>query len=104
MMASNTADPPALAEPAADRHAPSARAARAVLAPFVVVSVVLAGHLVLPDGQPPPITWVASLPVWRHPYPVVLAAILACSLVLAAVQAIWHPARPWVRHRVPLLA
>ena len=102
---SNTADPPAIAESVTDRHTPPPpRAALAVLSPAVAALVALALHFALPDGQPEPITWIGSLPRWQHPYPVVLGAIFATSLCLAALQALWPSARPWVRHHAPLLA
>jgi NitT/TauT family transport system permease protein len=104
-MSSNTADPPALAEAETARHPPTARrTAGAVLAPIAIALVALAVHHFLPDGQPPSITWVASLPTWWHPYPVVLGAVLVCSLLMAAAQGLWPAVRPWVRHAAPLLA
>ena len=104
-MSSNTADPPPLEEPVSGPDGTaSLRPAYTMLAPSMVAGVALILHRFVPDGQPPPITWVASLPAWQQPYPVVLGSILAGSLFLAIVQAVWQPLRPWVRHNAPLVA
>ncbi|MDB5310777.1 MAG: ssuC [Gemmataceae bacterium] len=105
-MASNTVEPPApAAVPVAVRHGgPTLRPVGAVLSPAVAAIAALVVHRYLPDEQLPPLTWVDALPAWQHPYPAVLGFILAVSLVLAAVQAVWPYPRQWVRHTAPLVA
>jgi NitT/TauT family transport system permease protein len=104
-MSSNTVSPPELVEPSTGPRAPlDRRSAGTLVAPVAAAAVALAVHRILPDGQPPPITWVASLPFWQHPYPIVLGVVLVASLMLAVAQAIGPPLRPWVRHHAPLLA
>src|SRR5262249_10984511 len=83
---------------------PGGRAAGGALSPAAAALAALAVHRYLPDAQLPPLTWVAALPEWQHPYPVVLIAVLAVSLVLAAAQAVWRFPRAWVRHTAPLVA
>src|SRR5262245_1673842 len=61
-------------------------------------------HLRLPNGQSLPVTWMDPLPSWQHPYPLLLANLLAISFLVALLQAVWRPSRPWVRHYAPLLA
>ncbi|HEV3263524.1 MAG TPA: ABC transporter permease subunit [Gemmataceae bacterium] len=110
-MSSKVADFAALvADPMESRPAvrgPAAtggRAVAAVLAPAVAAVAALLAHRFLPNNQIVPTSWVDPLQVWLHPYPVVLEALLAASLVLAAAQWPWRPLRPWVRHNAPLLA
>src|ERR1700743_383794 len=105
-MSTDTIDSPA-APPApaiARRGGPNVRTAGIVLAPALVALAALTVHLFLSNVQLPPPTWIESLPAWKHPYPVVLMALLAGSLVLAAVQAVWQYPRAWVRHTAPLIA
>jgi NitT/TauT family transport system permease protein len=81
------------------------RAATALL-PIPVAVAALALHELLPNRQLPPLSmgWLEALPSWQRPYPVVLEGLLLLSIVLAVVQWVWRPARPWVRHNAPLLA
>jgi NitT/TauT family transport system permease protein len=105
-MGTNVIDIPAPpVAPAAPRPGrPGGRAAGVALSPAAAALAALAVHWYLPDARLPPLTWVAALPEWQHPYPVVLATVLAVSLVLAAVQAVWQFPRAWVRHTAPLAA
>ena len=80
------------------------RAAGAALTAAGAALVALAVHWCLPDAQTTAMTWVDALPSWLHPYPVLLAGLLAAALLLAAVQWAWRPLRPWVLHNAPLLA
>ncbi|MFO0796719.1 MAG: ABC transporter permease subunit [Gemmataceae bacterium] len=91
-MASDLADPQ-----------PARRMASA-LAPTAAALAALAVHLALADAQPPPLTWLASAPAWRHPYPVVVAAVGALGLLAAAIQLLVPAVRPPVRHFAPLAA
>lgn len=104
-MSTNTVEPPA--SPAVRAHArhgaSSARAAAAVLSPVVVALAALAIHRTLPNEQLIPLA-LEGVPTWRHPYPVLLVAVLVFSLGLAALQAVWHFPRAWVRHIAPLIA
>jgi NitT/TauT family transport system permease protein len=45
-----------------------------------------------------------ALPAWRHPYPLLLGAVLTASLLAAGAQWAWRPLRAWVRYYAPLLA
>lgn len=73
-------------------------------APLAVGAVALAIHLFLPSRQIPPMTWMDSLPAWRHPYPLLLMILLVGSVLLIAAQGIWPALRAGVRHLLPLLA
>jgi NitT/TauT family transport system permease protein len=83
---------------------PAGRAIVLVLSPVVMALAALALHQLVPDGQVLPMSWLDALPAWLHPYPVLLAALLAVALLAAAAQAVWRPLRPSVRHHAPLLA
>jgi NitT/TauT family transport system permease protein len=78
--------------------------AAAGLAQVVAALAALAVHFYWPDAQTTPFTWTDALPVWLHPYPVVLEALLIASLLLSALQWAWRPLRPWARYNAPLLA
>lgn len=67
----------------------------AMLSPVVAAALALGLHLLLPSRQSP-------LPT--RPYPLVLVGLLALSLVLGGLYVLWPRARPWARHRAPLLA
>jgi len=79
-------------------------ATASALSPAVAAMAALSLHQFLPDRQVLPMTWADSLPSWLHPYPVLLEALLATSLIAAAALGIWRRARPWGRHHAPLLA
>jgi NitT/TauT family transport system permease protein len=80
------------------------RTALAVLAPAAAAVAALAVHRFIPNAQEEPLNWLADLPAWKHPYPVVLAAILGASLLAAVAYAGVRPARPTVRYFAPLVA
>jgi NitT/TauT family transport system permease protein len=82
------------------------RAAAAVLSPVLGALAALALHQFLPSRQLVPLSmgWLEELPAWQRPYPVLLEAVLAISLLLAVAQWAWRPLRPWVRHYAPLVA
>jgi NitT/TauT family transport system permease protein len=80
------------------------RALVAIFAPVVAALVALQCHLILPNAQVLPITWMDALPAWQHPYPVAIEALGFCSLLLAFLYWAWLPARSWVSHNAPLLA
>jgi NitT/TauT family transport system permease protein len=116
-LSSSVVDPLTLAaEPEQPRPAPAAvraapwRSAVPVLAPAVAAGAALLVHWLLPvrqmlaGGEPLPPTWTDDLPPWQRPYPVLLDALLAVSLLAAAAQWAWRPLRPWVRHYGPLVA
>ncbi len=107
-MSSNVAEPSALVAGADEARASAgrvrgARPAAAVLAPAFVAGAALVVHW-LPTRQQVVPSWMDRLPAWQHPYPLVLLALLAASVVAAAAQVAWRPLRPWVRHYAPLLA
>jgi NitT/TauT family transport system permease protein len=74
------------------------------LLPSAVVVVALLVHRFLPDQQVLPMSWVDELPAWQHPYPMLLWALLATSLVIAMAQCLWRGLRRSVRHNAPLWA
>jgi NitT/TauT family transport system permease protein len=49
-------------------------------------------------------SWLDTLPAWQHPYPLILLALLAASFLLAGVQWVWRPLRPWLVDYAPLVA
>jgi NitT/TauT family transport system permease protein len=75
-----------------------------VLSPVLAVGVALAVHFLLPDEQLPPLTWLDTLPAWKHPYPVTLAVVAGVSLLAAFAQVVRPSLRPTVRHVAPLVA
>lgn len=83
--------------------APAANDARrfvgAVLSPSIAAIVALLLHLALPDGQS-----LDSPATQMRPYPILLMALLAGSLLLAGAQQVWRPLRPWTLYYAPLLA
>ncbi len=61
-------------------------------------------HLLAPNGQAPSAGWTARLPIWLHPYPVVLEALLVGLPLLAALEWVWRRLQPAaVRGAGPLL-
>jgi NitT/TauT family transport system permease protein len=105
-MGVDVADPPeAAAVPAAStsRRGGKARVAAVVLSPAVAAGAVLAVHRLLPDARESSL-WIESLAAWERPFSVVLAVVLAGSLILAALQAAWRFPRAWVHHTAPLVA
>jgi NitT/TauT family transport system permease protein len=105
-MASNLADPRgSVVAPVNRPHGdPTVRSAIAVLSPLLAAVAALAVHHILPDKQPPPITWLGVLPEWQHPYPVGLAAVAIGSALAALAQAALPALRPTVRHLAPHVA
>jgi NitT/TauT family transport system permease protein len=79
-------------------------AAVAVLSPAALALVALGVHNLLRTRQKIPLNWLYSATGELHPYPVVLRAVLAASLLLAGIAWAWRPMRPWARHYAPLLA
>ena len=67
------------------------RGAAAVLSPAVAALVALTVHLLAPNGQAPSAGWTARLPIWLHPYPVMLEALLVGLPLLAALEGAWRP-------------
>ena len=84
--------------------ASSFRTAAAVLAPAAAAIAALAVHRFVPNEQEEPLNWLAELPAWKHPYPVVLTAALAASVLAAIGYATVRPFRPTVRYFGPLVA
>ena len=76
----NTPTPPGAA---------AGRGPAGVLAPVAAAVVALAVHLLWPNGQAPSAGWTARLPIWLHPYPVALAALLIGLPLLAALERLW---------------
>lgn len=74
-----------------------------VLSPAVVGGVALAVHHFVPNTHEEPLNWLAAVPAWKHPYPVVLYAVVAASL-LAALVVVAGRARETLRHLAPLFA
>jgi NitT/TauT family transport system permease protein len=109
-VSSNLVEPEALdAEPEHPRPAPGAGRARrlrpgAALAPALMALVALAVHHLIANRQLLPMSWMDKLPVWSHPYSVLLLGLLAVSLLAAVAQWGWPSLRPLVRHHGPLLA
>lgn len=104
-MASTATATPAIDLPASGERAGLApRSAMALLSPVAVAAAALVLHRFLPNGQPESLSWISTLPFWKHPYPVVLAAIAFGSLLLAVSGVVWRPLGPWARHAAPLLA
>jgi NitT/TauT family transport system permease protein len=103
-MASNIADaPPAVVPDRARSDGSPVRTALALSFPLVVALAALAVHRFVPNKQEDPLNWLADLPAWKHPYPVLLAAIAAGSLLAALAHAASRTLRPWVRFYAPLV-
>ncbi|MFL5245758.1 MAG: ABC transporter permease [Gemmataceae bacterium] len=74
------------------------------VAPVIGVGLALLVHWFIPHRQEIPPSWMDGLSAWLHPYPLLLSALLAISLLAAGAQWIWRPLRPWVSHYGPLTA
>lgn len=74
------------------------------LLPLAAALVSLTVHYYLPDTQLPPLNWLSSVPAWKHPYPLLLCLVIACSLLAATVQTVFRFVQPWIRHFSPLIA
>ncbi len=74
------------------------------MAPTVAALAALSVHLFLLDKRAAPMGWMDELPGWRHPYPLLLVALLAGSLACTAGQWAWPSMRQWYFHTAPLLA
>jgi NitT/TauT family transport system permease protein len=100
-------------------QSPPGWGAAAVLAPSAAALAVLLVHRLLPGRLTAPPIGPDSLllePLLaadgrealvllrRHPLPFLLETLLAAGLLVAVVQWLWRPLRPWARHTGPLLA
>jgi NitT/TauT family transport system permease protein len=74
------------------------------LSPAVSVLVAWSIHQFHPNARLPPMTWLDTVPSWRHPYPILLFALLVFSLLGAAAQAVLPYLRTSISHYSPLLA
>jgi NitT/TauT family transport system permease protein len=91
---------PPLNESTESGAAPSGRRASIIiLSPALAALVALLLHLSLPDAQS-----LESDSADVGPYAILLMALLAASLVLAAIQTARRAMRPWVAHHAPLMA
>lgn len=72
--------------------------------PVVASVVALILHLVLPNQTSPSIAWMANLPQWQHPYPLLLIVILFGSSSAWLLQFGFPPLQPRVRYYAPLVA
>jgi NitT/TauT family transport system permease protein len=80
------------------------RSMLAVLSPVLLAAAALGFHFLLADEQLPPLTWLDAIPAWQHPYPVLLAAVVAGSLLAALAQTLLPSLRATVFHVAPLVA
>lgn len=108
-LSSKTLDSPEAAavsvrQPSVGRRAPSRASTAAILAPSVAALAAIVMHELLPDAQATPLAWTDTQPTWLHPYPLLLAGVLALSLVAAGAQYTWRRWRQAVNHYGPLLA
>lgn len=85
-------------------HVDRRRPVIAVFAPVVVAIAAYLIHVLIPNGQDLPRTWMDSIPVWQHPYPIVLCGLFGVALVLATLYAACVSTRLWVHYYAPLLA
>ncbi len=76
----------------------------AALAPCAAALVALAVHRFLPDAPAQPSSWIDGVSLWLRPYPLVLEALLAGSLLVAVLQLVWPRLRATVEHYGPLTA
>lgn len=53
----------------------------ALVSPILAALAAYSVHRWVPNQQAEPLDWLASLPAWKHPYPVVLYAIAAVGLL-----------------------
>jgi NitT/TauT family transport system permease protein len=82
---------------------PPLRRIVALASPILAAFAAFAVHRWVPNQQDEPLNWLASLPAWKHPYPVVLYAIA----LLGALGLAFHFAgllREQIRWNAPLLA
>jgi len=109
-LSTSTIEPPVVAEVTGANSLSSVseasgfRVAAYAMAPAIAAAVALASHFLFPDRHDLPMSWLDEVPASRHPYPLVLLALSAVSLLGAGVQWIWRPLRPWLAHFAPLLA
>ncbi len=115
-MSSNAAGPATLDDAPEDpRPAPGTAGAigrpatAAALAPAAAALVALVVHQLIPARVSPvlaaaDVTQAPPAPDWAAPYPLLLEALAAASLLAAAVQAAWRPLRTRVAYYGPLLA
>lgn len=104
-MASNLTDPQvSVVAPTNRSRKFTVRSALAVLWPVLAAVVALAVYHFLPNEQLAPLTWLDTVPAWRHPYPALLMIVAAGALVAALAQAALPALRPTVRHAAPLVA
>jgi NitT/TauT family transport system permease protein len=75
-----------------------------VTAPIIAAAATFLVHWYVPNRQEIQASWMDALPAWQHPYPMLLAGLLAVALVAAVAQWMWRPLRPWVLHYGPLTA
>src|SRR5262245_35790733 len=98
----NTVEPSLAAAPHQERRAAAGASQLptllAGLAPLAAAGAALAVHHYLPGQQMPPMSWMDRLPAWQHPYPILMLLILGASSAALAVQSVWRPFRPLVRH------
>jgi NitT/TauT family transport system permease protein len=73
------------------------------LAPAIAGGVALAVHRLVPNTHEEPLNWLAALPAWKHPYPVLLYTVVVVSL-LAAMLHLAGRGRATTRHVSPLIA
>ncbi len=90
--------------PALDIYVDRSRPIIAVVSPAFAAVAAWAIHVFIPNGQDLPPTWMDAVPVWQHPYPIVLDGLFAVSMILAILYLACRCARSWVQYYAPLLA
>jgi NitT/TauT family transport system permease protein len=103
-MGTQLVDAPAEAvAPARAKSGSLALAAVQVLAPVLAAAAVLALHNSLKNKRDLSL-WIEALPAWEQPLPLVVAVIIALSVLFLLVQTVLPAARKPVRHFAPLIA
>jgi NitT/TauT family transport system permease protein len=82
----------------------SLRPVVAVLAPLVAAGTALLIQRLLPIRQEHGRGWMDALSDWQHPYPVLLAGLLAMWVLVAVGQWLWRPLSRWATYYGPLVA